>query len=223
MQIKVEYRNNQIKILENSSNILANGRLPTIFVHYLELIDKIEVETVSFKYLHEDIFYSVKIEKNYTEYYFKFKRINTEGLGKDTDQIFQEATERYGIAELPELDNQISYKERMLLSMFFDLREIKKELTERDNWQDDLENKMNKWQDNFENKMLKWQDTFEHKLDACYLEKEDLSILKLFSQASKIELAIALAVILGFVIIVDNVDIDGFFDRLSDDPTPLIN
>jgi hypothetical protein len=212
-KIKVEIKNQKVNVLENNTEFVVNGKLPIVFMKYLEVIRKVECESLFFKYSHNDSFYRIQLKQTYNEYIFKSQIIESDVVGKDTDQIFKDITEKYcNLSELTDLDDQISSEKRMILSIFLELKSIKKDLDNAD-----------KWREKMEHKIENWQEDLEKEFKSSYLEKSELSLLNLLMAMPRLEMILFITIILGLVIIVDQVNIKTLFDGVKNDPTQLTN
>lgn len=227
--IKVEFKNDIIKIIDCSlddedENVLVENKLPKTFKEYLSILSQLNCEGISFKYNRSEQMYRVEIKKTYNEYLFICKQLG-EKFGKDTDEIFQNITEKYcTIDELSDLSTQISSEKKMILSIFLKLQNISGELESALKWQSKMEDKIITYQEKMEDRIAKFQDKIDAKLETCYLEKEDLSLLNLLSKMPKIDLFILFLILLIAVIFVDQMDIKGKLkDTLDDKPTELIH
>lgn len=246
MHIKIEINESGINIIENTTaNILINEKLPNRFLEYLTFLRENHCRIIDFKYLANNQFYTIKLKKRDDFYLFECNEF------KDTDDsivelspktrkketsfrlrnlpleesrpLFNEDTD--DLLSVPVITSELEEGEmgKLITSILYELRAIKKELNASERWQTKIEDSMSDWQDSLElkieEKMNIWQQTIDAKLTNAV---DRITFLDLILRMPKSQAMIFIVLIVTGILIFDNSTVKKTVDKIKDDPLELV-
>lgn len=213
MQLTIKEKDDRLEIIRISSELNLRT-IPETFVNYIQHIRKIECESIYFKTYINGQFYHVKLKKELSEYIFNLIPVKDPRADEDTDQLIHRITKKYladdGIDDI-DVDNFDSEK-KMILSILLEMGKIESRLESLDRI---IEKRIEVTEDAFK--------SLENTLEEKYIEKKDVNIIGLLTNASKLDLVILFVVLLGLVIVVDTINIKRYIREYLDDPAYLVD
>ena len=211
MQLTIKRINDRLEIKKSTFSPSVQT-IPEAFIVYIDTIDRIECEFISFKSYINEQFYTIKLKKKLNEYIFDIIPIKDPRIDEDTDQLINRITTKYLVADETENFNleEFDSEKKMILSILLEISKIESKL-------ESLDKILEKRIEITENAFKSLEDTLEER----FFEKKDLNLLGLLTNASKIDLVILFVILLSLVVVADTINVKGHIRDYLDDPTYL--